>query len=518
VPCSGGVQLFLAPRYLKDSQHVYSMQVEVTRSVVAGSAHGVSFGKLYIRPPLQQAHVMCPRAGLWSFTDDAVTRCEGSATAAEEGLPRMAKVLKDGMSAQELICSCKTVLAASNSEPAASLSDSPAAMGTPHPASDNAVDLGIDTASGRCRVRTKASARIAAAARRWRRIMKLRRATARPTECRGLWATGTLPQSVYGHQVSGAPPGLVPQLRRRAGHAVAGAARGRCLASVLAAAVGLHDPRIALRVQLVASWRSLWFSDASLRGRIKRPWPRTLGAPRRAGKWRWRRVRGPMGALQATLLDVGWDPRAAAGWGRPTAEGVDDLRLLGAADDSSRACAGFGGALVRRIWQCPANVGEEFESTAAHVPRAFAGHEALPAMRLRGAPASCATTPVFCDQRAKQAAVSLGADSALESTRRDDGFAVVCGDGSVGKCSDDPRRRRSATIIAAMGQDEDGLWTDLRLFRAVPAPGRWQTVPRAEILGFALALESVGGNVGYVTDHEPLWRCWEQSMSSVLPG
>ncbi|CAK0851227.1 unnamed protein product, partial [Prorocentrum cordatum] len=423
----------------------------------------------------------------------------------------MAKVFMDGTGAQELIGSPKTVLAASSSELAANLSDSLVAMGIPHSASDKAVDLGVDAASGRRRARAVASARIAAGARRWRLIMKLRRATARPAECRGSRATGVLPQSVYGRQVSGAPFGLVRQRRRRrAGHAVGGAARGRCLASVLAAAVGLRDPRIALRVQLVASWCSLWFSNASLRGRIERAWPWFLGALRRVGKWRQGRFRGPMGACQATLLDMGWGPRAAAVWARPTAEGAGEWRLVGAEDEGFHACADFGGVLQaveedlrlrlwrsaasrlrggdlvggadflrvgreinllgreegrarcgcagetlrRRIWQCPAIVGEVFVSTAALVPRALAGHEASPAMCMRGVPISCATAPVFCDQRVEQNAVSLGADSVLGSTRRDDGFVVVYGDGSSGKCSDDPGRRRCATSVVAMGQDE----------------------------------------------------------------
>ncbi|CAK0841205.1 unnamed protein product [Prorocentrum cordatum] len=395
------------------------------------------------------------------------------------------------MDDQELICSAKTVLVVSNSVLAANLSGSLEAIGIPHSAADKAV--------GRRKVRT---------------------------------------------EVNGTPPGLARQLRRRAGHAVGGAARGRCLTSVLAATVGLHDPFIALRVQLVASWCSLWFSDVSLHGRIRRAWPRVLGALRRAGKWRWRRAQGPVGALQATLLDMGWDPRAASVWVRPAAEGVDEGRLAGAADDSFHTCADFSGVLqdveedrrrqlwqsaashlhgddlvggadflhigrelsklerearhaewgttltvfsggqrtrsrradagyaleqegcarrgcavetlVHRIWQCPANVGEEFESSAALVPRALAGHKASPAMWLRGVPASSLTTPVFCDLRAEQAAVSLGTGGTLEATRREDGFVVVYGDGSGEKYSDDPRRRRCATSIGAMGRERRG--------------------------------------------------------------
>ncbi|CAK0865751.1 unnamed protein product, partial [Prorocentrum cordatum] len=382
-------------------------------------------------------------------------------------------VLEDGMDEQGLICSPKTVLAAPSSKLAANLSGSLEAIGAPHSAADKAVDLRINAASGRRRARTKAPARIDAEARRWRRPTKLRCATARPTECQRPWATGALPQSAYGHQVNGATPGLARKQRRRAGHAACGAACGRSLAAALAATVGHCDPFIALRLQLVASRRSLRFSDASLRGRI-------------------RRVREPMGALQAALLDVGWGPRTAPVWAHPTAEGEGELELAGADDDSFHARADFDGVLqletlergarhaekgltlavvsggkrarsrraaaghaldfegcARRSCaseapapgtrQCPANVGEELDSTAAPAPRALARHGPSPATWPRGAPASCMTAPVFCDQRAEEATASFGADDNLEAARRDDSFAAVYGDDSGGKHSDDPR-------------------------------------------------------------------------------
>ncbi|CAK0899299.1 unnamed protein product [Prorocentrum cordatum] len=392
------VQLFLAPRYLRNSHHGYSMQVEATRSVVAVSAHGVPLGKLDLHPLLQQAHAMRPRAGLWSIIGDTAIRCEGSAKSSEEELPRMAKVLKDGMdAAQGLICSSRTVLAAPSSELAANLSDSLVAMGIPHSASNKAVDLGIDAAF-------------------WARPMA---------------------EGVDEWRLAGAED---DSIRARADFGGA-----------------LQDAEEDLRHQL-------WRSAAS-------------------------HLHGGDLVGGAGFLHIG-----------------RELKML------ERE------TLAHGIWQCPANAGEDLESTAALSPRALAGHEASSAMWLRWAPAPRATTPVCCDQRAEQAAAPLGADSALGSTRRDGGFAAVYGDGSRGKLSDDPRRRRCATSIAAMGPDEDGLWTDLRWFCVAPVPGRRQTAPLAEILGFALALESVCGNIRYVTYHKPLWRCWERKMSSALLG
>ncbi|CAK0792772.1 unnamed protein product, partial [Prorocentrum cordatum] len=436
-------QRSLAPRCLKGGHREHSAQAEATRPVAAG------------------------------LIDDIVIRCEGSANSAEMELPRTAEAPQDGMDDHELICSNKTAPAASNSELRANLSSSPAAINTPHSAADAAVDLGIDTASSRRRARTEASAHIAAGARRWR-------STAHYLDWHGSYDDG--------------------------------------------------QARLA------------WGPRGS------------------TARWRVALEAGPktMGALQATLLDMGWDPRTASAWARSTAVGVDEWRLAGADDDSFHACADFGGVhqdveedLRRQLWQSaarhaewgltptvvlggqwtgsrraaagyvlehegcarrgcadetiahricqrPANVGEELESTAALVPRAApAGYEASPAIRLRGAPASCSTTPFICDERAEHAAVSFGSDSTLWSTRRDDGFVVVYGDGSGGKYSDDPRRRRCATSIVAMGQDEDEPWVELRWFRAVSVPGRRQTVPRAEILGFLLALESVGGDLTY---------------------
>ncbi|CAK0907875.1 unnamed protein product, partial [Prorocentrum cordatum] len=527
------VQLFPAPRYLKDGRRGCPEQVEAARSVVAGSAHGGPLGKLHLRSPLQRARVMRPRAGLWNFIDDAAIRCEGSASAPEQELSRMAKALKDGMGEQELICSViKTVLAASHSVLAAHLSDSLAAVGIPRSAADRAVDSGIDAASGRRRVRARASARIAAGARRWRRIAKLRRPTARTTEFRGLRAAGALPQSVYGHQVNDARASWTGAAAATTGWTGLAAGYGRWTwagapraASVwaLPAAEGVGERRLAGADDdsfhacagfsgVLGASRTSGASSGSLRRRI------CVGATSST-------ARAPCASAASELRELERESRHAE-WGLALAVVSDGqwTRSRRAAVGyvlEQEGCARCGcavEALVRRIWQCPANVGEVFGSTAAPVLRALAGHGASPAMWLRGVPASCLIAPVFCDQRAGQAAVSFGVGGALEATRREGGFVVVSGDGSGGESPGDPGRMRCANSIVVVGQDEEGLWTELRWFRAVPVPGGRPTVPRAEILGYVLALESVGGNLRCVTDHEPLWRCWERRMAAVQPG
>eukprot|EP00959_Pyramimonas_sp_CCMP1952_P089702 1876805-Pyramimonas_sp.AAC.1 len=66
-------------------------------------------------------------------------------------------------------------------------------------------------------------------------------------------------------------------------------------------------------------------------------WPITLAKLRRGSAERlvakWKDVRGPIAAAQATLLQVGWDPQSPDVWSRPLADGTIDDWLFPAFGD-----------------------------------------------------------------------------------------------------------------------------------------------------------------------------------------
>ncbi|CAK0809774.1 unnamed protein product, partial [Prorocentrum cordatum] len=261
------VELFLGPRILKDQRHGISELVWPTRSAVAGSARGVSLAKVFIHGVLGKAHQVAPQAPLWTSVDDTTARCEGSRQMVKQEMKQVATQFVEGFVEAEL--------------------ESPA---LPLQLALDATDRGGDAAAGRRRCRKKQRKRLLAA--------------------------------TYGHQLQGLAPSSARKLRQQAGAAVGGKAGGRCLATVLAAGLE-EDPAIKLRIQLVDSWLELWETAPEVHARIHRVWPAIRGALLSAGAARrWRRVRGPVGVLVATLMGAGWGPRTAGTWGRPEVDGT----------------------------------------------------------------------------------------------------------------------------------------------------------------------------------------------------
>ena len=315
------VQLFLAPRLLKDRHHGLSYTLHPTRSVVAGSARGTSLAKVYMHQVLQRAHEAVPTCGLWTFVDDTTARLEGSRRAVVEGLRDLSQIFEQGFVEERgLTISTKTTVLASDAELAEELRSSLATPAMPVTKALKAVDLGCGTAVGRQRACRKTAARFRAGRLRTAKIRRVRQRAALTMEAKGLWASGALPQAAYGAQVMGLAPWRVQELRRQAAATAAGRAGGRCLTTLLATTVG-DDPGVAMRLEVLKSWLVLWETAPELHARIQRAWGRIRQALVAAKGYRWRRVRGPLGAVQAVLMDMGWEPASATCWIRPEHDG-----------------------------------------------------------------------------------------------------------------------------------------------------------------------------------------------------
>ena len=145
----------------------------------------------------------------------------------------------------------------------------------------------------------------------------------------------------------------------------------------------------------------------------------------------------------------------------------------------------------------------------------------MPSLWLRGLPPSSLTTPSFVDGRGGATVWTVGrdgddferpleADLTARAWRDLQAFLVVFGDGSGGQFSSDVRRRRVGAAAVVMEITPHGL----RRLAGVACglDGRRQTVPRAELRAFALALASFEGPQLYVTDCTMLQRGWEQGL------
>ncbi|CAK0811743.1 unnamed protein product, partial [Prorocentrum cordatum] len=317
------IGLYSFPRLLKKGQMI-TEAVEVTRSIVAGSGLGVPLAKVMLHRLLDTVHREVPPAGLWSYIDDTVGRAEGTKQKVIRDLEATADVMAGGLSELRLQISTKTKLVASSDDLGAELEKRLRRKGIPVEFARATVDLGSDAAAARVRASARMMMRRAQARRRQRKVMKVRRLAKLRFVTKKLWSTGVYPASVFGHQLMGTPPTTLLAMRRDAAAAVAGTKRGRCLTTVLQAIYGTSEPGVDLRRQLLREWVALWLSQPGLHPRICKVWPIVLARLKRGKAVCWKDVRGPIAALQATLLQVGWDPQSPLVWSRPLADGTID--------------------------------------------------------------------------------------------------------------------------------------------------------------------------------------------------
>eukprot|EP00959_Pyramimonas_sp_CCMP1952_P227796 4762873-Pyramimonas_sp.AAC.1 len=76
---------------------------------------------------------------------------------------------------------------------------------------------------------------------------------------------------------------------------------------------------------------------------------------------------------------------------------------------------------------------------------------------------------------------------------------MVYSDGSGGRFSDDPRRRRCGSAICSLRWSQGECIVQAAVSR--PLLGARQIAPRSEIQAFCLALEEVPGSFLFITGH-----------------
>ncbi|CAK0847722.1 unnamed protein product [Prorocentrum cordatum] len=132
--------------------------------------------------------------------------------------------------------------------------------------------------------------------------------------------------------------------------------KGRCLTSTLAMLYGRGDPAKSIPREQLAAWLDQWFAHPELHARIARAWQPSLRRLRLAGESRWRRVRGPISATVATLLDAGWDPvdhdfwvtDEDVGWRFPS---PDQPSFAEAAADYVELLLDYERSIDRKLWK-----------------------------------------------------------------------------------------------------------------------------------------------------------------------
>ena len=84
---------------------------------------------------------------------------------------------------------------------------------------------------------------------------------------------------------------------------------------------GGGDPAIRLRLELLTEWAIFWRQHPELRVRMARTWMDLQESMVQAAPAnRWKRVKGFASATFATLLDIGWEPKAPNVWVEPSGQ------------------------------------------------------------------------------------------------------------------------------------------------------------------------------------------------------
>ena len=182
-------------------------------------------------------------------------------------------------------------------------------------------NLGVDFAAGkRCKY-TVRSERIKKLVHRVRRCKALRAAGARTTL---LTRTGIVPAGTYGVKVTGIPDRQLLQLRRHVRNATVPRTAGRDLTVDLALLGRDVDPAYVCNREPILMWlRCCWDRVVPVE------WTAIAFDMAKQEVWGasnpWSKVRGPAGAVIATLKRIGWQPTTVTRWTDETGKEVDIL-------------------------------------------------------------------------------------------------------------------------------------------------------------------------------------------------
>jgi hypothetical protein len=180
-------------------------------------------------------------------------------------------------------------------------------------ATDLTKDLGLGTtAAGKRRTTHQYQRR----QKMSKRLVRIQGLVKQDRRCRAMVWVAAKPQGTWGHQANGLAPTTVRKLRQQFAGAAMLRRTGGCTTTAFGLTVGLSkDPTIGLRMELFGSWLEVAVNPSIPKLGLERVWGQLRDSL--AGPRRWHQVRGPMGAVVATLRDLGWKPDSPTQWTDP---------------------------------------------------------------------------------------------------------------------------------------------------------------------------------------------------------
>ncbi len=308
------MQAHLAPRVLR-ARGVCSSAIEVDCSIVAGCRFSIGFARTVVYQLIEKAASRIgERVTVKQYVDDLAQSARGKKyKEVKNQTVEAALELKKVMEEEGLTVSDKTTLVCSSKELEEDVRRGLAAGGMKIKVARQVKDLGVDATGGGRRSTKTQMKRIKKAVRRAKKVKWMRKKSRKATK---LYKCNVWPAAKYGIACVGAAPNIVQKMRTACAGAALGA-QGHCATVAIDLGMGQKaDPEISIRVEVVKDWIEIWAGcSEEEKRRIRRAWRKM--AMRIDGKYRWREVKGPMGAVITTLKDMGWKVPAPDVWISP---------------------------------------------------------------------------------------------------------------------------------------------------------------------------------------------------------
>ena len=284
-------------------------------SILAGCMQSMAFAKVFLQGMLSDLNAKYSPTSFESWVDDVNQSTAGPKAIVRTQAPAAARSFVVAARALGCRISSKSTIVASSLELARHVQKQLAPYVRVEVATHGR-DLGIDYSATKRRSIHVFAKRMKLAKARLRRIKAIAK---KHKEAKKLVKTGFKPQATWGHAAKGMSPTAVRQYRANFATAQSSWRHGTCSTTLLAITqYPMVDPGVALRADLFHQWFQAVHDMPKLRLQLKRHW--NVLRPKLQGPTRWSRVHDQMGAVIATLVDLGWQPVWMDLWTSPSGE------------------------------------------------------------------------------------------------------------------------------------------------------------------------------------------------------
>ena len=282
--------------------------------MMAGCQQSVAWSRTFSYETLERAHKakLPVQVTVESWVDDLLQRSHGYK---EEEVTittcAVASQIGSDLLAQGQKISKKTCILASTHKAGKIIQNHlVATLGIKFPIVDSVRDLGIDVSFQKRRRNATAAGRLVKAMARMARTRWL---TTKNRKATKIIKPGSVAQATWGFQALGMAPSPLLRFRRGLGRAYPQKKPQGCLVTGLALGMGPDkDPAVDMPAKLLGGWVEVLLASRSWLPAIVKVWNKQK--LRTSKSSRWSATHGPVGAVQCTLTDIGWDGLHPLDW------------------------------------------------------------------------------------------------------------------------------------------------------------------------------------------------------------